>query len=184
VAENADSDDIKNLILAVHQDRAAAKAKDQREAWTKYVSLMIVVLAVVTAIGTLRSGSFGSRVLLNQARASDAWAFYQSKSIKRHLAEMEARAASSKGADSPAALEVSRYRKEEGDAKGEAEGFEKVRDENAKHGAPLAFGIALLQVSIALASVCLITKRRAVWVASAVLGSVGVGYVVFGIYLV
>lgn len=190
------SHDVRNLIVAIHQDREAAKAKERREAWTKYVSLMIVILAVVTATGTLKSGSFGSRVLLNQARASDAWAFYQSKSLKRHLAEMEARLRLSEGAHlqpagtgfgaraDGASAEVARYQAEEAEIKAQAEGFEKLRDENAKHGPLLAFGIALLQISIALASVCLITKRRLLWAVAGLLGTVGFGYVVVGIYLV
>ena len=37
----------------------------------------------------------------------------------------------------------------------------------AKHGPPMGFGIASLQIAIALASVCLITKRRSLWAASA-----------------
>jgi hypothetical protein len=183
-----DNQEVRNLIVAIHQDREAAKQKERREAWTKYVSLMIVVLAVVTATGTLKSGSFGSRVLLNQARASDAWAFYQSKSLKRHLAEMEAHlvagaAARTAGQAEPSA-DVARYRSEEAEIKAQAEGLERVRDENAKHGPPLAFGIALLQISIALASVCLITKRRVLWAISALLGMAGFGYVVLGIFFV
>jgi hypothetical protein len=96
---------------------------------------------------------------------------------------MEARARPGAGADGSSA-EVARYRTEEAEIKAQAEGFEKVRDENAKHGPPLAFGIALLQISIALASVCLITKRRLLWAVAGLLGTVGFGYVVVGIYLV
>jgi hypothetical protein len=176
--------DVRDLILAIHQDRQAAKEKERREAWTRYVSLMIVVLAVVTASGTLKSGSFSSRVLLNQARASDAWAFFQAKSVKRHLAEMEGRRTASQGDTTAATVDIAKYRSDEAEIKAQAEGFERIRDENSKHGPPLAFGIALLQISIAVASVCLITKRRILWAASALLGAVGFGYVVIGIYIV
>jgi hypothetical protein len=176
--------DVANLLATIQRDREAAKEKERREAWTKYVSLMIVVLAVVTAMGTLRSGSFGSKVLLNQARASDAWAFYQSKSIKRHLAEMEARTGGPTASRDRAQADVIRYGAEEGEVKAQAEAFEKNRDDSAKHGPPLAFGIALLQISIAVASVCLITRRRALWAASGALGTVGIGYLIWGLYFV
>src|SRR5215471_17736194 len=69
VADRADEDQA--LILAIHEDRLAAKAKEKREGWTRYVSLMVVVLAVATAIGALKAGGFSSRVMLNQAQASD-----------------------------------------------------------------------------------------------------------------
>ncbi len=50
-----EQDDIRTLISVLHQDRQAAKDKEQRDGWTKYVSLMIVGLAVATAIGSLKS---------------------------------------------------------------------------------------------------------------------------------
>lgn len=182
--EEKDQSDARELIVAIHQDRQAAKDKERREAWTKYVSLMIVVLAVLTAMGSLKSGSFGSRVLLNQARASDTWAFYQSKSIKRHLAEIELRGGTTAEIKKAAQVEVDRYLREESTVKAEAESYEKIRNEAAKHGPPLAFGIAMLQISIALASVCLITKRRVLWAAAGILGSAGAGYAIYGSYLV
>jgi hypothetical protein len=82
-------EDVRALIKVLHQDRQNAKDKEQRESWTKYVSLMVVVLAVATGIGSLKSAAYASRVMLNQAQASDTWAFYQAKSIKQKLVEME-----------------------------------------------------------------------------------------------
>ena len=54
----------------------------------------------------------------------------------------------------------------------------------AKHGPPLGFAIASLQIAIALASVCLITKRKILWGASALLGVIGITYLVIGLYFV
>ena len=71
----SEQQDIRALITALHQDRQAAKDKEQRDSWTKYVSLMIVVLAVATAIGSLKSAGYGGKVMLNQAQASDMWSF-------------------------------------------------------------------------------------------------------------
>ena len=175
--------DIRALLAAMHEDRLAAKEKEKRESWTKYVSLMIVVLAVATAIGSLKSAGFGSRVILNQAKASDVWAQYQAKSIKQRLAEMEARTLS--GADATrAAADVIRYQKEELELQAQAKAFEGVRDEASRPGAPLGFAIASLQIAIALASVCLITKKKALWGAASLLGLVGVVYLIFGLYFV
>ncbi len=64
------------------------------------------------------------------------------------------------------------------------EHLEERCDGFAKYGPPLGCGIALLQISIALASVCLLTKRKALWAASGVLGAIGIGYVIYGLYLV
>src|SRR5450432_1033674 len=89
----ATDDDIKELIREIHSERVAAKEKEKRESWTRYVSLMVVVFAVATAFGSLKSGGFGSKVMLYQAQASDTWALYQAKSIKQRLAELEAHSA-------------------------------------------------------------------------------------------
>jgi len=176
-----EQDDVRELIRTLHADRQAAKDKEKRESWTRYVSLMIVILAVATAIGSLKAGGFSSRVMLNQSQASDTWAFYQAKTIKQRLAEMETRGATGERA-SRSAADVERYRHEEAELQASARGFEARRDEAARHGPPLGFAIASLQISIALASVCLITKRRPLWLAAGVLGSVGIGYLIYGLW--
>jgi hypothetical protein len=176
-----EQDDVRELIRTLHADRQAAKDKEKRESWTRYVSLMIVILAVATAIGSLKAGGFGSKVMLNQSLASDAWAFYQAKTIKQRLAEMESRGATGELA-ARAAADVERYRHEEAELQAQAKGFETARDQAALHGPPLGFAIASLQISIALASVCLITKRRLLWAAAGALGSVGIAYLAYGLW--
>jgi hypothetical protein len=176
-------DDLKELIREIHHDRVAAKDKERRDGWTRYVSLMVVALAVATAIGSLKAGGFGSKVMLFQSQSSDTWALYQAKSIKQRLAELE-----SHGSDAAlaakAAADVSRYRAEQTDVEARAKGLEAARDEAGRHGPPLGFAIASLQISIALASVCLITKRKGLWAASASLGLLGIGYLVYGLYFI
>jgi hypothetical protein len=176
-------DDIQELIRQIHNERVAAKDKEKRESWTRYVSLMVVALAVATAIGSLKAGGFGGRVMLYQAQASDTWALYQAKSIKQRLAELESHGADAAVA-AKAADDVRRYGVEEKEVEAKAKGLEAARDEAGRHGPPLGFAIASLQISIALASVCLITKRKGLWAASGVLGGIGAGYLVFGLYLV
>jgi hypothetical protein len=175
--------EVTELIKAIHEDRQAAKDKERRDSWTKYVSLMIVVLAVITAYGSLKSGGYGSRVLLNQAKASDAWAFYQAKSIKRSLAEMESRLGSP-DAQADAKKRAERYQQEQDDIGRQAKATEADRDEAARHGPPLGTAIAALQIAIALASVCLITKRKAMWLAAGLLGGGGLAYLIYGLFLV
>jgi hypothetical protein len=177
------SAEIAALIKAIHEDRQTAKEKEKRDSWTKYVSLMIVALAVVTAYGSLKSGSYGSRVLLHQARASDEWAFFQAKSIKRTLAEMESRIGTPE-VQAEAKRRAENYQREQDEIQRKAKAHEAERDEAAKHGPPLGSGIAALQIAIALASVCLITKRKSLWAAAGALGAGGLGYLVYGLLLV
>ncbi len=176
-------DDIQTLIASIADERRAAKEKEKRERWTRYVSLMVVVLAVATGVGSLKAGGFSTKVVLFQGQASDTWAFYQAKSIKQRIAEMEARQATGAAA-AAAAEDAARYKTEEKGLQAKAAQLEETRDGFAKHGPPLGFGITLLQISIALASVCLLTKRKMLWAAAGVLGAIGIGYLIFGLYLV
>jgi phage-related protein len=144
---------------------------------------MIVILAVITAYGSLKAGGYGSRVLLNQAKASDEWAFFQAKSIKRSLAEMEGRTGPAE-VQAEAKKRAENYQREQDEIQAKARAFEADRDEAAKHGAPLGTGIAALQIAIALASVCMITKRKSMWAAAGTLGLGGLGYVAYGLFVV
>src|SRR5271170_4085537 len=77
--------ELKQFIADLKADRAAAKEKEKREAWTKYVALTVVVIAVLASIAAQWGGKYGSRTQMNQAQASDAWSAYQAESLKAHI---------------------------------------------------------------------------------------------------
>jgi hypothetical protein len=176
--------EVQELIRSISDERQAAKEKEKRESWTRYVSLMVVVLAVATGVGSLKAGGFSTRVMLFQAKASDEWAYYQAKSVKQRIAEMEVHQATGPQQSEAAQADVARYKKDQADSQTRAKALEEQRDANAKHGPDMGFGITLLQISIALASVCLLTKRRWLWAASGVIGAVGIFYLIHGLYFV
>jgi hypothetical protein len=182
VSDSTRDEEVRELIRSIGEERRAAKEKERRESWTKYVSLMVVILAVATGIGSLKAGGFSTKVVLFQSRASDEWAYYQAKSVKQRIAEMEARL--STGAQAAAAeADIARYKKDQADSQARAKDLEAQRDGFARHGPDMGFGIALLQIAIALASVCLLTKRRSLWAVSGLLGLIGLVYLIHG-YLI
>jgi hypothetical protein len=182
--------ELKGFIADLKADRAAQREKEKRESWTKYTSLSLVFIAVVAAIATQRDGKYSSRVLVelnnstfNQPKASDQWSYYQAKSIKQNLYE----ALKETAPKVPEAIEsvqavadfnakVAKYEKEKKDIK---EGAEKLEHQvaearlNAKvaseHGGGMATSISIFQISIALGSICLVTKKRSLWYLSLVL---------------
>src|SRR5689334_5391051 len=94
---STDLNELKDLVATIKNDRQAQKEKEQRESWTKYVSLSLVCLAVLTGIATQRGGGYTTATLKQmneatfyQANASDQWTYYQAKSIKQNLYETEA----------------------------------------------------------------------------------------------
>jgi len=148
------------------------------------VGVLAAIIAVFLAAVTIQSHRSHTAAVIHRTDANDKWAFYQAKSIKRHIAELANRTAATPDNAAHAAEEAARYQKEEADVQAHARALEAERDAAAKHGKPLGFAIASLQIAIALASVCLITKRKPLWAASGLLGAVGIGYLIYGLYFV
>ena len=169
-----EQEDVRALITVLHQDRQVAKEKARREGWTQYVSLMIVGLAVATAIGSLKSAGFGSKVMLNQSEASGYLVVLPSQ-VDQATADGNG-SAQRQRAPMPRALRPILH-----GIKTRKRRFRR-RPRRSNRPATLrqnmaprwAFAIASLQISIALASVCLITKRKLLWGAAGLLGIVGI----------
>ena len=158
--------ELKQFIGDLKADRAEVKAKEKREAWTKYVSLTVVIIAVLAAITSQWAGKYSSGTQINQALASDQWAYYQAKSIKQHLFEVS-RTQISKSANptDPEVMrsqkdfedKVAKYEKEKAEIKAKAEEYEKRRDTSRVLGGKLGLAVTLFSVAIATASICMVT---------------------------
>ena len=189
--QTTDLDELKQLVAELKADRAAQKEKEKREGWTKYVSLTMVCLAVLTAVATLKGGNITTRTLkemneatFNQAEASDQWAYYQAKSIKQNLYEIELDHAKAMSTPSEEQLEklkakIDKYEKDKADITAAAKKFEATRDaarsiatSAAEHSKEMGLAITFFQVAIALGAVCLIVKKKPLWIVSSLLGVV------------
>jgi hypothetical protein len=167
-----------------HMEHAehAAHTKDQL---LTYVSITIAVLAVLSAVvGSLETVASGqalsqkNEAVLSQARASDSWAFYQAKSLKKHIYGIAADQGGPK---------ADKYRKTAGEnaadeerIQGEAKAFEKERDEKLKLSEiaedrhhKLTVSATLLHMGIAIATIAIIARRKWPWLASLVLAVAG-----------
>ena len=175
--------ELKNFIADLKADRAATKEKEKREAWTKYVSLTIVIVAVIAAVAAQWSGKYGSQVMLSQTQASDQWAFFEAKSIKQHLDETTLmQLAQTADANNPTVAAqiqklketVARYDKEKAEIKGRAEALEKKRDNAGKHGGKMGLAVSIFTIAIATASICTVTKKKPLWFAAMIFAAVAV----------
>jgi Na+-translocating ferredoxin:NAD+ oxidoreductase RnfD subunit len=181
--------ELKQLVVELKADRAAQKEKEKRESWTKYVSLSMVFLAVLAGWATLKGGGFTTRTLkemneatFNQAAASDQWSFYQAKSIKQNLYEIELDHLNAAPTPEAGRLEklkakVDKYEKEKADITAGAKKYEAVRDQAretaaraADHSKEMGLAITFYQIAIALGGVCLIVKKKPLWLVSCALG--------------
>jgi uncharacterized membrane protein YoaK (UPF0700 family) len=175
--------ELKQFVADLKADRAATKAKEEREAWMKYVSLTVVVIAVIAAIANQWGGKYSSRTQLSQAQASDQWAFYQAKSIKQHLDEVTlAQLTRSDSTNNPALTQtigtlrrnLARYDQEKGDIKAKAESLEAIRDDASRRSGKMALAISYFTVAIATASICMVTKKKPLWFVAMILSVIAV----------
>ena len=189
--------ELKEFIADLKADRAATKEKEKREAWTKYVSLSVVIIAVIAAIAAQWGGKYGSRVLtqlndatFNQTLASDQWAYYEAKSIKLKAYEIarDELAHSANAADAETAKliktfedQIAKYQKDQKDIETKAHDLEGKRDA-ARSSATIASGkgskmglaISFFSVAVALASICLVTKKKPLWFAAMMLAGIAI----------
>ena len=175
-------DEIGQLIREIHAERQEAREREHAQRWTVWVSLMIVVFAVVAAIGSQQDGSVSTGMMLKQTQSSDQWALYQSKGIKAHIAELELHQAATPEKAKIAKADYEKYRSQQKPIELRARQLEQERDAVSRQDGPLSRGVAALQVAIALASVCLITKRKLLWLAGGLIGLYGCYSVVVGLF--
>jgi hypothetical protein len=175
--------ELKEFIVDLKTDRAATKEKERREAWTKYVSMSIVVIAVLAAFASQRAGKYSGMVQLNQAQASDQWNFYQAQSIKQHVFEMtRAQLLKTETTPETAAQQkefearIAGYEKKKTDIKSAAEKLEKTRDDAAHKGSQIGPAVSCFTIAISIASICLVTKKKPLWIVSLLLAGVGLIY--------
>jgi hypothetical protein len=161
----------------------------------KGVALLISVLALVLAVSETLGKSAQTAALSYNIEASNLWAFYQSKTIRRTTLRTAAEQTALL-ADSPKAHEVisawkktaERYQNEPDTGEGRdqlearAKAAEKKRDlaQAAYHHFELS--AAAVQIGIVLASASIVAAVPAlVWLA-ATLGVVGIGFCVVGFW--
>jgi hypothetical protein len=188
--ETTDLNELKQLVAELRADHVKQKEKEKRDSWIKYVSLTMVCIAVLAAIATLKGGGFSTRTLkemneatFNQTEASDQWAFYQSKSIKENLYDIELdhlNAAATPDIASVAKMKakIERYEKDKADITALAKNYEAARDtarktatSAAEHSKGMGLSITLFQIAIALGAMCLIVKKKPLWIVSLILAS-------------
>ena len=200
--QTTDLDELKQLVAELRAEHTAQKEKEKRDRWTKYVSLTMVVIAVLAAIATLKGGGFSTRTLkemneatFNQTQASDQWSYYEAKSIKQNLYEIEVDHLSAAPSPDAAVVakmkaKVDKYDKDKADITALAKKYEAARDaarktatSAAEHSKEMGLSITLFQIAIALGAMCLIVKKKPLWIVSIILGALAVGQMIYVLIL-
>ncbi len=167
-----------------------------KEKWTQWVALTTTILAVSAAISSLKGGGYSTKVQLATTRENDAWAQYQSKSIKENLLvvekslldvqALEARAPETKAAIAAQVAkvqaDVARYEGEKAELKKKAEGHQADETRFQLIGGNFGLAVMLLQIAIMLSSVSALTKKPMMWGVGLVFGASGLAYMANGFF--
>jgi hypothetical protein len=163
----------------------------------KKVALVIAVLALFLAISETLSKAYQTEVITKQVEASNLWAFFQAKSIRKTTTDVALQSAQmSQQAEDPKVAEQmkkwaaasKRYDTEPETGEGRKELAERAKKAQALgelanhkyHNLEISSGV--LQVAIVLASSAIITNvMMLAWLAGG-LGIVAVGFGIFAMF--
>ena len=175
-------------------------SEEKKERWLNYLALTTVIFAVCATLSTFKGGSFSTRSVLSQTQASDQWAFYQAKSIKGYLYELQKEKIElelgSFGRNAPKSViedyrkkietysqKISKYETEKEKITADAKGFEKTRDDAQQHQKAFGIAVIFLQIAILLSSVSALLKKKLLWIVSLCAGLSGMVYFANGFFL-
>ena len=175
-------------------------SEEKKERWLNYLALTTVIFAVCATLSTFKGGGHSTKAVLSQTMASDQWSYYQSKSIKSYLydlqkekIELELKAL---GQKAPAQMKeefqkkiaaytekIKRYEGEKEKIQADAKDLEKKRDEAQKHQQAFGVAVIFLQIAILLSSVSALLKKKPLWLISLLAGVAGLVYFANGFFL-
>ncbi|MBI3793490.1 MAG: DUF4337 domain-containing protein [Nitrospinae bacterium] len=176
-------------------------ADDKKEPWLNYLALTTVILAVCATLSTFKGGGHSTKAVMSQSQASDQWAYYQAKSIKLNLYEIQREkiqvelSALNEKTQKPLmdaykkkiedySKKVEKYETEKTAIQAEAKKLEGVRDDSQKHSRVFGMAVIYLQIAILLSSIAALLKKKLVWLLGVGVGVVGVWYFANGLLLI
>jgi len=146
------------------------------------VTLTMAVFAVLVASTGLMGHRAHTEELLHQTKATDQWAYYQAKDIRRRNYELfidELSVFSLQNSEAVEkikekyAKEIERYRDEGKDIQAEARAAENEVAVQQRRGDRFGLGEEVLVAAVGVWSSTLLTRKRAFWAFGLVLGTAG-----------
>ena len=181
-----EASDAADHILELNDDEGGEKSADDK--FRGRTALLIAVMAGLLAITSLGGGNAAEDIMNYNIQASDTWAFYQAKTIRKTNTELAADALETQlmtardlSPEQRQSLEkkladykanIARYESEPDKGEGrkelsqKAQALTKERDRAMQQDPNFDFAEALFQIAIVLASVSILaTSRKIIYVA-------------------
>jgi hypothetical protein len=146
------------------------------------VSLTMAILAVLVAVVSLLGHRSHTEEILLQSKASDQWAYYQAKNIRRHTDEIFSDLTAITTSSDPGALgrlrekyktEADRYKDEQTDIQAEAKHLENEVMVAQRRADRFDLGEVFLEIALVITSITLLSGRRMFWSLGLILGIIG-----------
>jgi hypothetical protein len=187
--EALETQDLKESLEGLEEGHESSSTR-----WTMWLSLSTALLAVLAAVASLESGACANDAILDkndavlhQSKADDAWAHYQAMSVKAVVYATQSESTPSADLARKWRGEAEREKGEQKDVKVEAEreeAFVERDDHGAEHALHLhhqfAKSVTIFQVSIALAAIAALVRRKPMWWLSLAIGAVGTVFFAMG----
>ena len=170
-----------------------SESKDDSQ-FEKWVALTTSFVAVGLAISTILNNAAGDDLLMFRSLANNQWSYFQSKSIKQNMVEIEHDNLSLELEDETLTEtfktkikakqafyqeQIKRYDTEKEDISKEAKDAEEKMEKADKKGSKFDLAEALYQISIIMAAIALIAKNRFTWYMSVGLGTLAIGFTAY-----
>src|SRR5882724_970309 len=188
-------EDIETGDLKERLDQAIEE-REHGPSWMQYLAVSTAILAVLAAVASLESGAYSNDAILakndgvlQQAKASDAWSYFQAKGIKATIlaTQAEALAESNRAAADHLRQEADRYKSEQKELQDKARELEnKVKEDDERAEALLerhhqfARAVTFSQISIALSAIAALMRKKWLWFLGLASGAVGLAFLVRG----
>lgn len=175
-------------VPSPHEHAVEEATESARDSLTQKIALMTAVLATVGALVSYQSGSSETEAMfkknesiLKQAEASDKWAFYQSKSVKGHIAEGVVALTTDPAVKARFEEQKAKNDKEKEEIKKEATELQakarELSEESEKKLRPherLALAMSFIQIAVALAAIAVLTRKKWLLWNSVVCAGIGI----------
>jgi len=158
------------------EEELQENAEHAHNSFDKKVAASMAIIAAALAVVSVLGHYFTTEELMAQQRASDQWAYYQAKSIRRYESAFVAEILAAVKAPDAAQKYKSNVAKYDNDSKeisAKATEFEHERDLQHHRALRLDLGEVFLEVAIVLASLAILSKRSFLWYGALASGSVG-----------
>ena len=154
-------------------------AEHAKEPFDKMVAVSMAIIAAALAVVSVLGHYYGNEELLEQQRASDQWAYYQAKSIRRYDSEIARDLFKNLSGTAASAEEkyvgnMEKYKKDEEEITTEARKLEDESRLNGRRAHRMDTSEVFFEIGIVFASLAILTKRKLAFTGAILSACVGV----------